>query len=219
MKKFLMILFICSLSATVFAGDRNGDDSKGRYHNRIGEQLESILESEADTVISDMTFGEVGDLIGRLSVPLQEAAYIQKSKSASMFMPGMGQFMNGDALSGSLFMTADILIAAGTLVGVYFLLPAELQFGQLDYLNTAPIEIHDTWKAAAENTTFMEALPSLGVMAAGKLLHKGIGAWSARHAGKLAKKNIEEGSVSFEPRTSFFSGKHGKFGLGFGLKY
>ena len=75
--------------------------------------------------------------------------------------------MNDDAVSGALFLAADILVAAGTLVGGYFLLPSELQFNNLDYFNTSHTEIKAAWKGAVESATFMEALPTLGVMTGG----------------------------------------------------
>ena len=136
-----------------------------------------------------------------------------------MMLPGKGQFMNGDALSGALFLTADILVVAGTLVGTYFLLPEALQFGQLDYLNTSHTDIKAAWKGAAETTTFMQALPTLGVLTGGMLLHKGISIWSAKHAAKLARDNIDAGNITFEPRAMFMSSGKTRMGFGFGIAH
>ena len=95
-----------------------------KYEDPVAAELQKIFEDETGTVISDLTFGEVEELFERLSVPMQEAAYVQKSKSASWMMPGKGQFMNDEVVSGILFLTADIVVTAGTLAGSYFLLPA-----------------------------------------------------------------------------------------------
>jgi hypothetical protein len=44
-----------------------------------------------------------------------------------------------------------------------------------------------------------EALPVLGVMAGGALVKFGLGILSSTHAGSLAKKNVSEGKIKFEP--------------------
>ena len=121
MRRILFILLAICTAGSVFAGDRD--------HMRkdpLGEAVAEILADEKDTVISDLTFGEVEDLVARLSVPMQEAAYVDHARMASYMMPGTGQFMTGDKLGGALFLTADLLVAAGTLTAVYFLLPPEL---------------------------------------------------------------------------------------------
>lgn len=210
---FFIALAICA-AGTVFAGDKDH-----MRQDPLAEAVAEIIADEKDTVISDLTFGEVEDLMARLSVPMQEAAYVDHARKASYMMPGAGQFMTGDKLSGALFLTADLLVAAGTLTAVYFLLPPELQFGSLDYLNTPHSEIKAAWQNAAESATFMEALPTLGVMTGGMLLHKGLAVFSAKRAASRARQNIEDGTVVFEPRTSFYSSGHGRFGFGMGMKY
>ena len=217
MKKLLTGLLVFSLGALAFAGDNPGHGRPA--HDALTAEIEAILGDEADTVIGELTFGEVGDLMARLSVPMQEAAYVQRSSAASMMMPGKGQFMNGDTLNGALFLTADLIAAAGALAGMYFLLPAELQFGELDYFNTPHSDIKASWQSAMESATFMDALPTLGVVAGGMALHHGIRAFSASHAARLARENIEAGNVTFEPRTSFFSSGHGRLGIGMGMKF
>ena len=146
---------------------------------------------------------------------MQEAAYVKRSKMASMIIPGAGQFINGEALSGTLFLVADVAVAAGTMVGAYFLLPSELHFDQLDYLNSSHTEIKTAWKTAMENATLAEMLPLAGVMTGGMLLHHLVSGFSARNAGQLARENIESGKVTFEPKLNF----GGKMGMGFSMKY
>ena len=207
-KKIIAIALALFVVGSLFADDKSRSD-----------EIDAILMSEDDTVISGMTFGEVRDLAGRLSVPMQEAAFVKMSRSASYMMPGRGQFMNGDTLNGTLFLAADILVTAGTLVGWYFLLPPELQFDNLDYLNTPFTDIKTAWKNAAESATFMEALPTFGVLAGGAILHRLISGFSAKHAGNLAQDRIDEGLVTFEPITSFTSGHHRRHGFGMGMKF
>lgn len=208
MKKYIALVMALLFAGSLFATDISPS-----------EEVDAILMSEADTVISEMTFGEVRDLVGRLSVPMQEASFVKMSRSASYMMPGRGQFMNGDTLNGTLFLAADIAVTVGTLVGWYFLLPTELQFDNLDYFNTPHSEIKDAWKNAAESATFMEALPTLGVLAGGAVLHRLIAGFSAKHAGNLAQERIDNGQVTFEPITSFSSGHHKRHGFGMGMKF
>ena len=149
MNKTVSILIILFVTAAVFAEEDGESKRRSHEYESLAAEIDAILEDNADTSISDLTFGQLQELLGRLSVPMQEAAYIQRSSAASMMMPGKGQFMNGDALSGSLFLAADLAVVAGTLVGTYFLLPAELQFDQLDYLNTSHTDIMAAWRSAS----------------------------------------------------------------------
>lgn len=212
MKKFIALGLTFFSAFSLFAAGPSPSD-----------EVEAILLDEADTVISGMTFGEVHDLLGRLSVPMQEAAFIDASRAASYMMPGKGQFMNDDTLSGILFLTADIVVTAGTIIGSYFLLPAELQFNNLDYFNTPHSEIKTAWENAAESATFMDALPTIGVVAGGAILHRLIAGFSAKHAGNLAQERIDTGLVTFEPITTFAGvgqgAGHRRFGFGMGVRF
>ena len=125
--------------------------------------------------------------------------------------PGMGQYMNHDTLGGTLFLIGDLAVFAGTLVGAYFLLPADLQFDRLNYLTTPFSTIKDRWLAR----NLEEALPVLGVLAGGALVKFGLGALSSSHAGSLAKKNVSEGKISFEPQL-FWDGHPG---MGMRIKF
>ena len=213
MKKSIAFLLILFAALSAFAGE----EKSGRHHkdNALQDEIEAILDEYSETAISDLTFGQIEDIMGRLSVPMQEAAYVKRSKMASMIIPGAGQFINGEALSGTLFLVADVAVAAGTMVGAYFLLPSELHFDQLDYLNSSHTEIKTAWKTAMENATLAEMLPLAGVMTGGMLLHHLVSGFSARNAGQLARENIESGKVTFEPKLNF----GGKMGMGFSMKY
>jgi hypothetical protein len=136
---------------------------------------------------------------------------------ASMMFPGIGQLKGGDTASGVLFLAGDTLVAAATLVGVYFLLPSELRFGQLNYLTTPVVDIEAAWKSAGESASLLDSLPIMGVVCGGMLLHHVLGIISGNQAAKLARENIESGKVTFEPKASFLTkgGAHWGIGMGF----
>lgn len=214
MKKSLILLVLMSMTWSVFGSAKAEEAMK---FDPVADEVRSILEDESDTVLSDLTFGEVEQLMRRISVPAQEAAYVNASQTASFMMPGKGQFMNDDALSGILFMSADLAVTVGTFIGGYFLLPTELRFDQLDYLNTPYIEIKNTWQNAFEQSTLTDWLAHAGVMTGGMVLHGVIAKFSAAHAGRLARERIDEGIIQFEPATTF-SGYDG-FGFGGRMKF
>ena len=111
-------------------------------------------------------------------------------------MPGIGQYMNKDPLNGTLFLVSNIAVITGTLIGAYYLLPDELKFDNLDYFNDSYSTINESW----ENQSFVDMLPTIGVMAAGFMVDGVIRFFSASHAEKLAQKNIAEGKIQFEPK-------------------
>jgi hypothetical protein len=174
-------------------------------------EVDKALAGERDTAVGTLTVGQLEELLGRLSVAQQKAAFIARSKAMSMMMPGLGQFVNKDAVSGALFLTADLALIAGTLVGAYYLLPPNVRFDQLDYFNDSYENIRSRW----EKHSLVDVLPTLGVLAGGGLLKAILGGISASHAEKLARRNIEEGKITFEPR--FLLLPHGTMGMGWGM--
>lgn len=212
MNRWISILLLIAVSGSVFAGSKlhHRNTKKGIGDtDSLSNELENIFTEEKDTKIGDLTFEKLEELYGRISIPLQEAAFIQKSRAASFALPGVGQFINNEPLSGALFLTADIAVIAGTLVGAYLLLPSELQ---LDYLNTPKSQIKETWRAQS----VLEMLPSAGIMIGGMLIQSGIRIIASKNAANLAKQNIEDGTITFEPLT--FMASHGRR-LGFGFRF
>jgi hypothetical protein len=173
-------------------------------------EVDQALAGERDTAVGTLTVGQLQELLGRLSVAQQKAAFIARSRTMSLMMPGLGQFANKDAVSGALFLTADLALIAGTLVGAYYLLPPNVRFDRLDYFYGSFRGIRDTW----ESNSFMDYLPSLAVLAGGGLLKAILGGISASHAEKLARRNIEQGKITFEPRLVPLP--HGPMGWGMG---
>jgi hypothetical protein len=212
MKRFVLLLALLVIAATAFAAPR------GRRHMDpflldeafLRAEVDKALAGERDQALGTLSVGELEELLGRLSVAQQKAAFIARSGAMSMMMPGLGQLVNKDATSGALFLTADLTLVAGTLVGAYFLLPEDLRFDRLNYFNDSYKTIRDSW----ESHSFVDVLPSLAVLAGGGLLKAILGGISAKHAEKLARRNIEEGKITFEPRLML---PHGPMGMGWGM--
>ena len=219
MKRILIIPILFCIGSAVFAGPSPHNRRDAHKDPYIAE-IDLILGGVENTVISDLTFGEVDALMEKISIPLQKAAYVRRSWTASMAIPGIGQFKNGNPLSGILFLAGDLVVVTGTIIGLYFLLPEELQFGQLNYFTTPAGDIKSAWMSAKESITLVEALPSIGVAAGGMLLHHGLKMISANHAAKLARGNIESGRVTFEPKSSFVSGRNARrLGVGVAMNF
>lgn len=219
MKRIFIVTLICATAFSAFADTDGSEHGKKHRSNPFNAEYEAFLDEHRDTAIGDLTFGDVEESLLRMSIPMQESAYISRISSASRVVSGMGQFMAGDALSGTLFLAADILVAAGTIVGTYLLLPEELQFDQLDYFGTPLTQIKETWKTQAELATLSTAWPTLAVIAGGSILHKVFSTWSSKHATRLAKDNIKEGKVTFEPSASFMMSHQGRLGFGMGFRF
>jgi len=101
-------------------------------------------------------------------------------------------------------------VVAGTLIGSYYLLPDDLRFQQLDYFNTSWSDIRTRW----EGHSFMDYLPSMGLMTGGWVLKAILGQISSSHAGRLARRNIDGGKKSFEPDLLLLPGGGMMMGLG-----
>jgi hypothetical protein len=50
-------------------------------------------------------------------VARQKTVFIARSRATSMMMPGLGELANKDTVGGALFMTADLALMAGTVIG------------------------------------------------------------------------------------------------------
>ena len=222
MKKWLAVLLIVTVGAgALFAGSPR--QSKMRDHHPdwwmeeqlLEQQLEAVLSAKESSVLGDFTVGEAQELLGEISIAYQKAAYVSKSRAASFMLPGMGQFMNDDPGAGALFLSLDLLTGVGTLLGAYFLLPNELQFDQLNYFKDSYDTIENRWK----QQSFVDLLPSLGVLAGGGLVQVILRGVSSNHAAKLAEQKIAAGEITFEPKLSILPGGPGAMGFGMGMNY
>ncbi len=177
----------------------------------------SFLEQELEAASSELSSGQVGSLTmedvekiaAHLAIAVQKERYVQRVQRASFMLPGAGQFMTGDTLGGWLFVAWDLTVLVGTVVSAYFVLPANVQFGSLDYLNSPLSTIRTAWGT----NSIGSYLPFLGVVAGGVILETVLRYVAADNAARTARKNIEEGKVTFQPTLDFMDG-----GLGFGMQ-
>ena len=194
-----MVIF-AALAAGAFAQEKTPDQLGFR------QELSAALQDMTGTQLGTLTVGDLEMLAGRVSIVMQKIQYVQKVRRASFLLPGAGQFMTGDALGGSLFLAGDIALITGTLIGAYYLLPANVQFKDLDYFHAPLGSIRTAW----ESNSFVDYLPSIGVFAGGMILRAVLGHFAAENAESEARANIAEGKVTFTPNFDVF-------GRGFGL--
>jgi len=173
--------------------------------------LGAALQAMSAEQLGTLTVGDLVKLAERISVSEQEARYVQRARVASRFVPGAGQFMTGDAPGGALFLGGDLLLAAGTLIGAYFLLPANVQFSSVNYLDDPIASIRSRWEA----NSISSYLPSFAVCLGGMILQHVLGHFASIEAAKGARKKIADGKVTFTPNFDFL----GRPGIGFGMHY
>jgi hypothetical protein len=169
------------------------------------------LQAMSAEQLGTLTVEDLVKLAERISVSEQEARYVQRARAASRFVPGAGQFMTGDTLGGALFLGGDIALAAGTLIGAYLLLPANVQFSSVNYLDDPIASIRSRWEA----NSISSYLPSFGVCLGGMILKHILGHFASIEAAKSARKNIADGKVTFTPNFDFL----GRPGIGLGMHY
>ena len=197
MKRILIALVVCGIAAAG-AGAQQMMAAPG-----FSEELSAAVQDLGTAPIGTLTVADLTRLAARISLAQQKLMYVQKARIASMIVPGMGQFMTGDPLGGSLYLVADIAIAAGAMVGAYYLMPDNVK--TLDYLNTPLAALKGTW----EGNTAMQYLPAMGVMAGGMLVKMILGHFAASGAAAEARDNIQQGKVDFKPVFGFMGNRMG----------
>ena len=200
MRKILLLgaALLCAVSAF----------PKPRTFNPVAEALAALASDRGASELGSMTVADVEKAVARLSVAMQQEAWIHGSAMASLALPGLGQFLNRDPLGGSLYLAGSAAVAAGTLVGAYFLLPAERAGATGSPRRSGPS------KPPSSRTAWSTYLPSLGVMAAGAVVDAVLRCVSASGAARLAERRVLDGTVSFEP-VLISSGK----GVGLGVRF
>ncbi len=199
MKKIVLVAAALLVAAGAFAGPVT--------FSPVAEAVAALAKERGDSQLGAATVADVETAVARLSIALQQEAWIHGSALASMAIPGLGQYLNHDALGGTLYLAADIAVKAGALVGAWFLLPDNLQ---VNWFTTSIGGLETAFRANRP----IDYLPSLGVLAAGAVVDMVLGHLSARGAARLAEKNVLDGTISFEP-VLITSGK----GLGLGMKF
>ena len=158
-------------------------------------EIIEILEKAGDTPLSDLVVGDLLRVADLASVAHQQQMHIRRSTGLSLFVPGLGQFVNGQTGTALGFFAADFAIhGAGAALG-YLLLPASVKFANLNYLQTPIIDIEDRWK----NLTVAEFLPSAAVAISASILSAIVRHAASRNAHDLAIQAVEDGTVVFEP--------------------
>jgi hypothetical protein len=203
MKKLTVLILLFCVAVVAFS-----EDPKDRYPY-VQNEISAIEKEMGGTSMGTLTVADMEKIAGRISVAIQKEEYVRRSAMESMILPGLGQFKNQDPLGGSLFMGANLVVVAGTLIGGYFLLPSNVQFNNLDYLNSSLNNIHNTWGS----NSLVSYLPTAGVLVGGMVLSGLIRYFSAQNAADLAAKSIDKGTVTFEPTFSMFGNRPG-FGMG-----
>ncbi len=208
MRKSMILLLLVATALAAYGKE------PGQKYPYVDDEMAAIGKEYGTTVVGTLTVADTEEIAGRISIALQKERYVARSRAASMIIPGIGQFMNDDPASGTLFVGADVALLAGTLMGGYFLLPENVRLDKLDYFNTPLGDIEAAW----ESNTLLEYLPTIGVSVGGSILMMILRHVSAAHAEDLAATSIAEGKVTFEPVFSSFGFMKG-FGMGMRMRY
>lgn len=209
MRRSLLILAALFAGAAVFAQPMHAGPSHfgGRgglfAADPLGLGLEVVATELGDRKLGDLDGPALAELGKKLRMASLERAYIQHAAAMSFMMPGAGQMATGDAGIGAAFLVSHLAVVAGSLVGSYFLLPADLRFDRLDYLGSPIASINGAW----DSHSVLEYLPSFGIMAAGMLVDMPLRFFASQGAAKDARAAIKAGKVDLE--TSFGPGFSG----------
>lgn len=225
MKKITIILVLLIVSVLAFSdGDMDARTGKGGWGpGRMGfwgmgpmapmdmpfmyPEIEKLLRSQGNKTLGSLTVSDIRMVMAKINEAAMANSYIERSGRMSFMIPGAGQFINKEPLSGTLFLTAHLGVIAGTLTGAYFLLPQDLQFGNTDYLNEPIGTIKDRWRSHS----LYDYLPSAAVFAGGNLVDLIIRSIASKNAENLAREKLASGEV--KPRAYFWNRGNG-FGFG-----
>ncbi len=206
MKRFFIVLIVCTLPGAVFAAPN------GLWYGPQSSQLAGIRPLEAGPYLAaeilkiqtelgqqklgDLDVAALASLRERLSIAQQKDEYVGSISLHSAVLPGIGQFETGDTASGLGFMALNLAVIAGTLVGVYYSLPGDLRFDRIDYFRSSFSSISDAWNGHS----IADYLPACGVLLGGAIIDGIIRWWSSQAAGQGATRQVDSGSLKFTPR-------------------
>ena len=172
----------------------------------VAPELDSILAELGDKKIGELSGNDLVAIQQKVQLAARKEAFVRRDTMMSFMMPGAGQFATGKGLEGGAYLLSHLAVIGGSLVGAYYLLPSDLRFDRLDYLNSPLSSIKTAW----EGHSFMAYLPYLGVLAAGSFVDFHLRLFSAGSASREARSLVESGQAKLEPR----------FGPGFmGMKF
>jgi hypothetical protein len=191
---------IATLSASLFAqmpmmgGPGGGPGGLALRSSYVAAEKQAIEKELLSRPFGELSLGELLPYETRLGLALRKDAYVAHASMASMHLPGLGQFRTGATGAGLGFLALHLALFSGGLVGSYFLLPADLRFDAIDYLNAPLATIRTAW----QGKSLTQLLPSMAVMAAGMVLDGGLRFWSAVDARRGARAAIDSGRVKIE---------------------
>jgi hypothetical protein len=89
-------------------------------------------------------------------------------------------------------------------------LPEEVQFGEVDYINDSFREIGTAWRGES----IASLLPAFGVLMGGGLVHAILGELASNDAERIARRQIESGEATFAPKPFIYPDARGWLILG-----
>lgn len=202
-KLIAVVLFVTGLSSVLAEGGASRMDGDATEPVPAAREVSEILEEAGELPLSDLTVSYLIRIANLASVAHQQEMHIRKSGGLSMFVPGLGQYINGETGKALSFFAADLAITSAAAVLGYFLLPAAVQHANLNYLQTRIGDIETRWKSL----TVAEFLPSAAVAVSASILSAVVRNFASRDARDLAIQAIVDGRVVFEPAL-LISGNH-----------
>lgn len=146
--------------------------------------------------LGELSAADLAAVGERLSLAAARNAYVSGAAGASLILPGSGQFSTGRAGAGTVFLLAELALAGGSLAAAWFLMPADLRPGSLDYLGAPLSSIEAAWKAHS----LADYLPWMGAMAAAGFLDLHLRVYSAGDAARGARELVDAGKARLEAR-------------------
>ncbi len=162
----------------------------------VGAETRAIEAEMADRTLGDLKFPELRELADRLQTAGQKDLYVVHSAAMSFVIPGSSQFHTGNAGVGALQLGLSAAISGGTMWWAHSLLPADLQWGTLDYANSSFAALDTAWKSH----TLSEFAPALGALVAGQTANLVVRLWSGISAKQQAKDALDSGKVELPAR-------------------
>ncbi|HVO37522.1 MAG TPA: hypothetical protein VMV03_00705 [Spirochaetia bacterium] len=203
MKRALIVAVICLVPGMMFANP-NGPwmESRGFQDLRPQEagpyyaaEIRQIDTEMAQQKLGDLNVAQLVAVRERLSIAIQKDAYVNRVRTESLFLPGLGQFETGDTTNGLLFMGLNLAVLTGTAFAVYYSLPDDVRFDKLDYIHSSFSTINNTWNGH----TIVDYLPAFGVFVGGMIVDGLVRYWSSTNAADGARQKVNSGSVTFTP--------------------
>ncbi len=174
----------------------------------VKAEISQIQTEYGADKLGAMSLGDWMTIRDRLSVASEKDRYVDRMATASFFLPGLGQFQEGDTGSGIGFLALDIGVIAGTLVAAYYLLPSDLRFDRLDYFGDSVGTVNDAW----ESHSLTDYLPAIGALCGGIVIDQIVRHFASAHARRGAIQAVDQEKVKFTPQIGIGV-------MGFNIKY